>query len=167
LGRDGKFFQREDSSAHGQDRQETTSVGVIEALEAYSAEHPEEIEDLILWPYKRFEAFYEAHLKRKAVDKLDAAKNALVSGLWSNPNLDDGKNTRQNILRQIEESFKDAIDSVYNKKEEPDIDFKKDPFFAAMKLPDLDPSSEEGESVTSPRPHDEDVQKLVSELDQS
>ena len=42
----------------------------------------------------KFEAFYQAHVKREALKAAENSKNAVVSGLWSNSNYDDNKNTR-------------------------------------------------------------------------
>jgi hypothetical protein len=61
----------------------------------------------------------------------------MISGLWSNSNWDDEKQTRRRALLEIEESFKEAVINVYNKRVK-EISFKDDPFFAAMKLPDID-----------------------------
>lgn len=67
----------------------------------------------------------------------------MVAGLWGNANFDDDKNTRKNALIEIENSYEEAILNVYNKERHVEIDFKEDPFFAAMKLPDApDPRPE-------------------------
>jgi hypothetical protein len=57
----------------------------------------------------------------------------MISGLWANTNLDDGKQTRQNALRQIENDHQNTIHEIYLGKDE-EIDYEQDPFFAAMKL---------------------------------
>jgi hypothetical protein len=77
-------------------------------------------------------------VRRKAVEDTLKTKNAMISGLWSNPNFDDNKNTRKKALLDIEKSYEDAINIIYNntsEKEEYDQDFE-DPFFSAMKLSD-------------------------------
>lgn len=87
------------------------------------------------WPWKRFEAMYDSHLKRKAVEAATLVKNAMISGLWSNSNFDDDKGTRTKALDEIEENFAEAVTRVYNGgTSDYDIDWD-DPFFAAMKLP--------------------------------
>lgn len=118
-----------------QDRREVPRLGPIEALEAYSANHPETVEDLMGWNWKKFEKLYEAHLKRRALEEAFAVKLAMISGLWGNSNFDDDKNTRQKALLEIDESYHNAVLEVYNGKVADEIDFKTDPFFAAMKLP--------------------------------
>jgi phosphosulfolactate phosphohydrolase-like enzyme len=60
----------------------------------------------------------------------------MISGLWGNSNFDDEKNTRQKALSEIENSYQEVVLNVYNKERLEEIEFKNDPFFAAMKLPD-------------------------------
>ena len=78
---------------------------------------------------------FEAFMKRKAVDEAREVKNAMISGLWSNSNYDDNKNTRQKALKDIEENYQEAIRIIYNGAEEYEIDLDQ-PFFAAMDLSD-------------------------------
>lgn len=61
----------------------------------------------------------------------------MIAGLWGNSNWDDDKQTRRKALLEIEESFKESVRNVYNVRSA-EIEFKEDPFFAAMKLPDED-----------------------------
>lgn len=79
---------------------------------------------------------FSSYMRRKAVEEAREVKNAMISGLWSNSNYDDNKNTRQKALKDIEESYQEAIRLIYN---EPDEEFDLDldqPFFAAMDLSD-------------------------------
>lgn len=78
---------------------------------------------------------FEAFLKRKAVLEAKEIKNAMISGLWANTNYDDNKNTRQKALKDIEESYQEAISIIYNGPEEFEIDMDQ-PFFKAMDLDD-------------------------------
>lgn len=93
------------------------------------------------WPSTRFEALYEAHVKRKAVESIEKVKYAMISGVWANTNLDDekaGENKRQRLLEEIEDNYNTALKDLYNadkeRKVESEIDWS-DPFFAAMKGP--------------------------------
>lgn len=104
-------------------------------MEQYSSEHPESIEELKGWYWKKFETLFAAFLKRKAVEEAREVKNAMISGLWSNSNYDDNKNTRQKALKDIENNYQDAIRIIYNGPEEYEIDMDQ-PFFAAMDLDD-------------------------------
>jgi len=61
----------------------------------------------------------------------------MVAGLWGNSNFDDDKNTRKKALTDIENSFQEAVLNVYNKERQAEINFKEDPFFAVMKVPDV------------------------------
>ena len=75
---------------------------------------------------------YRAHVRRKAIEEATAYKNAVVGGLNANTNLDDGKQTRQNILNDIEQRHLDTINSIYNGKSDEELDYEKDPLFAAI-----------------------------------
>ena len=77
---------------------------------------------------------YQAHCRRLEVDRATDVKNAMISGLWSNSNLDDDKNTRQNALTEIEESYQETIRLIYSREstEDPEIDIDELPFFKAM-----------------------------------
>jgi hypothetical protein len=57
----------------------------------------------------------------------------MISGMWSNSNLDDGKSTREQALAEIEDNYQNVIESIYTGE------FKKDeipdhPLFTAMNL---------------------------------
>lgn len=95
----------------------------------YSATHAETVEELLQWPWRRFEAFYSAFVKRRVVESLERRKEAMVQALWANSNYDDDKGSRQNAIQEIEESFTGAIESIDNPQQETEID-KSDPFFA-------------------------------------
>lgn len=60
----------------------------------------------------------------------------MITGLYANTNLDDGKDTRQTIISNMEENFRAAIESLYDPKEEKDL--KDNPFFDAMNVPGSD-----------------------------
>lgn len=89
------------------------------------------MEELLQWPWQRFEAFYAAFVKAQVIESLERRKEAMVQALWSNSNYDDKEGTRQNAIQEIEESFADAIVKVQGgvKEEEVEID-KNDPFFS-------------------------------------
>lgn len=84
-----------------------------------------------------------AFQKRKASERVEAVRLALVTGLWANSNYDgDGKgsNPRNVALAGIEEMAATALAMIYGSQTQAglrtDID-KADPFFAAMKVPGL------------------------------
>jgi hypothetical protein len=123
LGSDDEFFQRTDAPAIQQDQQEGPRLGPIEALELYSSEHPESVEQLQNWYWKKFETMFEAFMKRKAVDEARELKHAMISGLWSNSNYDDNKDTRKKALQDIENNYQEAINIIYNNENETEIQF--------------------------------------------
>ena len=70
---------------------------------------------------------------------LEEQRIQMVAALWSNSNLDDGKQTRSNMIRDLNNSHQeaiaainDAIDSDHERDEADKID-DKNPFFAASK----------------------------------
>lgn len=83
----------------------------------------------------------------------------MVAGLWANTNLDDGKQTRRNALQEIENTFQDQLNVIYSGKKEPDIDYNN-PFFAAMKVPEL-PGEEEASPVHTTTTDDDIDQPTV------
>jgi len=74
---------------------------------------------------------FEAFMKRRAVNEAREVKNAMISGLWSNSNYDDNKQTRQKALKDIEESYQSAVNIVYNGVDSYEVDMDQ-PFWAAM-----------------------------------
>lgn len=76
---------------------------------------------------------FEAFMKRKAVDEAREIKNAMISGLWSNSNYDDNKNTRSKALKDIDNNYQEAINIIYNGEESYEVDMDQ-PFWAAMNL---------------------------------
>ena len=137
MGYSNKFFHPRDSASGSESTEENVEIGALEALEAYSAEHPETIEELKNWHWKKFESFYIAFMKRKAIEDANQTKNAMISGLWSNPNYDDDKNTRKDALLNIEKMYNDAVIFIYsgrNREEEEEAKMLEDPFFTAIKM---------------------------------
>jgi hypothetical protein len=102
----------------------------------------------------------EAHSKREALELATQVKNAMISGLWSNPNFDDNKQTRRRAIEEIESNHKEVIKSLYGRIIR-DEDLEEHPFFAAMKLDEV-PSD-----TPIPRPHDTEEIKPIGELDQT
>ena len=74
-------------------------------------------------------------MKRRAVNEARDVKNAMISGLWSNSNYDDNKRTRQKALSDIENSYQEAVNVIYNGVESFEVNMDQ-AFFAAMNLDD-------------------------------
>jgi hypothetical protein len=86
------------------------------------------------WPWRRFDAFYEAFVKRRSKEELTFRKILQISALWANSNYDGEEVDRQQIIRDIETSYDEVIAEIYSGRSaggRTDID-KSDPFFAAM-----------------------------------
>lgn len=80
---------------------------------------------------------YLAHSKRVAVDRATGVRDAMISGMWSNSNLDDGKDTRSKALMEIEESYQNTLISIYNEDhQEEQIDLDRHPLFTEMNIDD-------------------------------
>lgn len=79
----------------------------------------------------------------------------MVSGLWSNSNYDDNKNTRKRALDDIEYSYQEILLQIYGKIKEQRIE--DNPFFAAIDLDD-------NKAANSPLPHD--TQPIEANIDQ-
>lgn len=110
----------------------------IDALEQYSAEHPESVDELLTWPASRFEAFYESFSKRKITEQLEDRKNAMIAGLHGNSNFSGealGK-----AVQSIEDSFSEAVAALYrpaDAEDEAEKALKENPFFTSMKVPEI------------------------------
>ena len=74
---------------------------------------------------------FEAFMKRKAVDEARELKHAMISGLWSNSNYDDNKDTRKKALQDIENNYQEAINIIYNGVDSYEVDMDQ-PFWAAI-----------------------------------
>lgn len=100
----------------------------------YSANHSETVEELLEWPWKRFEKFYESFMKRQVVERLEGRKDQMIASLWANSNYDDDKGTRQKAIEEIEASFQNVVAEVFDgeNSSEEEID-EENPFFVAAK----------------------------------
>jgi len=115
-------------------------------------------------PWQKFEALYQAHIRREAVEEITNVRNAQISGLWANTNLDpqkEGENPRGKLLQDVYQSYVDSVKRVYNQYEEKeDSDYINwdDPFFKAMKVP-----SNPYYADQSSLPHDDNLNTTESE----
>lgn len=110
----------------------------MEAIEHYTSQHGgDSFDDVLEWPWMRFESAYEAMLKRELVADLDKRKSALVGALWANSNWDGEEADRGAAIDNLEKSYEKSVGIVYgyieaDEPDEDDIDWE-DPFFAAAK----------------------------------
>jgi len=143
LGCDDGFFLKAGKSSDEQSvRESTITLNAIDAIENFASAHSETIEEIINWPWKKFEAFYESYSKREQVKSANAERRAYITGLLANPNLDDGKQTRRTILNNVDIDFENAIKSIYNVVIGEEFDSDQDPFFKAMKVPGMEQATD-------------------------
>ena len=107
--------------------------GIIEALEAYTANHSEKVEDILRWPSGRFEVFYESFTRRKIVEDLTLQKLAHINAIHSNPNYDQKDAHKTQVIQEMEDRFQSAIDSLFQDTTDVEKRMKEDPFFLAGK----------------------------------
>lgn len=88
------------------------------------------MDELLQWPWRRFERFYAAYLKRQAVEGLERRKDQMISSLWSNSNYDDDKGTRKNAIEELEQHYEEATRLILHGPQvhEEEID-ENNPFF--------------------------------------
>lgn len=81
------------------------SVTPLAALEEYSGNHSETIEQLLEWPYRRFVKAYEYWQQRRFCDKIDEKCQLYIAAITANTNWDDEKNDRSQHIKDIEEYY--------------------------------------------------------------
>lgn len=121
------------------------------------------------FPWQLFEAMYEAHSKRKAIEKITRLKEAMITGVWANSNYDAAKkgqeSPRSRILADIDERFDKAIAMIDGKTEDEYSGFdREDPFFSAMDVPQIS-YGEDGPEIAAKR--ESTVDDFEMEFDQS
>lgn len=134
MGCDYGFFQRASEAADQQGiREAVIRINAVEAIESFASAHSERIEEIIDWPWKKFEALYDAFVKREQADRALSERNAYITGILANTNLDDGKQTKATMLRNIDSDYQNNLLNIYNIIEvEDEMD---SPLFKAIKLP--------------------------------
>jgi hypothetical protein len=158
LGCDDGFFLKASESSSGKSvRESAITINVIEAIESFASSHAEKIEEILNWPWKKFEALYEAHTKREQSEKALDERNAYITGLLANTNLDDGKSTKRNMLENVDIDYQNALKSIYNIVNKDEIDFDQDPFFKAIKIPGAEIPVEATESEPTTEVNKNDI----------
>lgn len=85
------------------------------------------------WPYRRFVKAWEAFQRRLLCEEWRQRKIGHISACWSNTNLDDPKNDRTKVIKDLEQNYDDLIAAIWNGPEEEEEVAFDDPFFAAGK----------------------------------
>jgi len=112
----------------------------LQSLEIYSGNHPETVEQLLEWPYRRFQKAFDNWQKRNQVEEIENRKNLHVSALYANTNYDDEKNNREDHIKNLDEFYELLKDMVWKGPKEVEKEEKElaeleasDPFLAAGK----------------------------------
>lgn len=93
-------------------------------------------------PWQLFEELYDAFALRQAIEDLMLVRNAMLAGMYANTNLDDTKerkDVRTNAVQKLYSAFEEQVEEMRNPTPEIDMD---NPFFAAMRVPELDSGRE-------------------------
>lgn len=109
---------------------------------------------------------YLAYVRREAVRNVTASRDAMVAGIWGNPNFDsqENKNLRSDLLRDVDEQLETAIQRIYGNDPET-VDLSENPFFSAIRVPEL-PSQFSEQDLKEVETKAE-LAALASELDQT
>ena len=105
----------------------------IEALEAYSSDHAEKIDDLLEWPYRRFLRAFEAWQRRRAVERIERQEDLHIAAMYSNTNMDMADNKREERVQDLRDFYKELRRSVLESgREQPEApDPQADAFMRA------------------------------------
>lgn len=109
---------------------------------------------------------YNAHARRITVERMDAVRNAVISGIWANTNIDDTKEQkglRADILQKLFDNHMESVRRVYGVETAEDLDLKSDPLFAAMKVP---PMPEELQQELENADQGEEEERPAPDVDQ-
>jgi len=121
------------------------------------------VEEVLNWPWRRFEAFYAAFMKRVAIERIEERKDKMIAALWSNSNYDDDKGSRQNAIREIEGNFSAAVAEIQGGIVEDEID-ENDPFFAPLKnKPEIESVAKPEGTVADNIPEDNEFTRCIDQ----
>jgi hypothetical protein len=156
----------------------------VECLEHYSRRHSETVDDLLDWPWLRFERFYNAFVVGEAVERMENLRDMIIAGLYANSVYDEHEEAkRDEAIQMIESSYSNAIDYLKaraagedtDEDESDDFD-EDDPFWkpvaraeAALNAPRADEADMDvtaGEVVDGEAAA-EDIRDIMKDLDQS
>lgn len=90
------------------------------------------------WPWKRFERFYQAFMRRTLIENLERRKDMMIAALWSNSGFEgnEGGQARNRAIADIESNYEEAVYAILSGarpgEEEEKID-EENPFWQAAK----------------------------------
>jgi hypothetical protein len=131
-GDDGFFRKASDAPDSERIREAAIKINVIDALESFSSAHSETIEEILNWPWQKFELLYEAFVKREQASRAFQERTAYITGLLANTNLDDGKQTKARLLESVDIDYENTLRSIYNIIIGEELE---SPLFQAIKIP--------------------------------
>lgn len=93
----------DDSEGEGEDPPRRLTA--IEALESYSSDHAETVEELLEWPYRRFVKALDSWQRRLAVERVERQEDLHISALYANTNMDNPDNDRIGLVEAVREHY--------------------------------------------------------------
>lgn len=103
-------------------------------MEAYTAHHADSLDEILHWPWKRFEKLYEKFTIRVDIAKAETRKDAIISALYANSTYTEskeGQDARRSLIDDYEEQYKEAVRIRLHGPDEEEID-PNNPFWQAM-----------------------------------
>ena len=68
---------------------------------------------ILNWPWKRFDAFYSAFMKRKLTETLERRKEMMIAALWANlASRVRWRNARREAIEELEEHYDNAVENI-------------------------------------------------------
>lgn len=110
----------------------------LQAVECYTSTHSETFEEILEWPYRRFNKAFAAWQKRNAVDEVEKRKNLHVAAMWGIVEWKENTDQEEAItnIENYYEALKNFIwdpNKVEIENQEMKILEESDPFLAAGK----------------------------------
>jgi hypothetical protein len=103
-----------DEHPEGEEEDPPRRMTAIEALESYSSAHPESIDTLLEWPYRRFVKAFEAWQRRRAIERIERQEDLHIAAMYSNTNMDNPDNHRDQRVRSLQDFYKELRTSIIN-----------------------------------------------------
>jgi hypothetical protein len=87
------------------------------------------VEELLEWPWKRFDRFYDAFMRRQLIERLERRKEDMIAALWANSGFEKSED-RTNAIAEIEDNYEQMLRKLLGLDVEEEID-PNNPFFSA------------------------------------
>jgi cation transport regulator ChaB len=110
------------------------------AMEEFCAHHAETVEDVMRWPWRRFERMFKLHLLRRAREELRQMRDMRLAALDANTNFDskDNRRAKEERVEGLQQAYLSAVRMLYAEDKQDDQkgladDAFDDPLFAPLK----------------------------------